>query len=263
MLEYTRKDKKLIKSRLPFLTSKIIVLGTLILISCKGFKVNEHQLIDKKVEFLLSKMTLEEKIGQMSQTRHFWDISEGDIKNKYIGSIIHTQGEVPGESAEKWQNKMIELQKEALSTRLGIPLLIGVDAVHGQNTFNGATIFPHNIGMAATRNEDLLKKAASITAIESQATGFNWTFAPCAAIPFNEKWGRAYEAFSEDIELTKKMTKASIEGLQGELSTDTTILATAKHFIGDGATNFGIEGGNTNVSNQQINQILLPPTWKL
>jgi beta-glucosidase len=176
-----------------------------------------------------------------------------------IGSVIHTQGEVPGTTAKEWQSKMIRLQKEALSTRLGIPLLIGVDAVHGQNTFDGATIFPHNIGMAATRNSKLIERAASITALEAQATGFNWTFSPCAAIPYNEKWGRVYEAFSEDTKLTTKYTIASVKGLQGNLRADTTILATAKHYLGDGATDYGIEGGNTTITDDQINEILLPP----
>ena len=246
-------------------TKLIFLLLTFVSITVTSCQINPVETIDyqaeinKKVDSLLYMMTLDEKIGQMSQVRHFWDISEGDVKKKRIGSIIHTQGEVPGTTAKEWQSKMIRLQKEALSTRLGIPLLIGVDAVHGQNTFEGATIFPHNIGMAATRNVELIEKAASITAIESQATGFNWTFSPCAAIPFNEKWGRVYEAFSESTELTTEYTIASIKGLQGNLSADTTILATAKHYIGDGATDNGKEGGNTTISNQQINEILMPP----
>lgn len=220
---------------------------------------NSDEVIEEKVKALLKQMTLEEKIGQMSQTRHFSDISKGDIEKKLIGSIIHTQGDIPGTTAKEWQSKMIRLQKEALSTRLGIPLLIGVDAVHGQNTFEGATIFPHNIGMAATRNAELIEKASSITAIEAQATGFNWTFSPCAAIPFNEKWGRVYEAFSENPNLTTEYTIAAIKGYQGNLLADTSILATAKHYIGDGATDDGVEGGNTTISDYQINEILLPP----
>ncbi len=240
----------------------IFTVAFLALSSCQTHTVKTDDnaaVINEKVDSLLSMMTLEEKIGQMSQCRHFKDISEGDIKKKWIGSIIHTQGEVPGTTAKEWQWKMIRLQKEALSTRLGIPLLIGVDAVHGQNTFEGATIFPHNIGMAATRNTELIEKASSITAIEAQATGFNWTFSPCAAIPFNEKWGRVYEAFSESTELTTEYTIAAIKGYQGNLRADTTILATAKHYIGDGATDNGVEGGNTTITNHQINDILLPP----
>ena len=95
-------------------------------------------------------MTLEEKIGQMSQVRHFWDIDSGDVTKKFIGSVIHTDGPTPGADAAGWQARFRELQEEALATRLGIPLLFGVDAIHGQNTYDGATIFPHNIGMGAT-----------------------------------------------------------------------------------------------------------------
>jgi len=215
--------------------------------------------IEQKVDTLLKSMTLEEKIGQMSQVRHFWDISGNDIANKFIGSVIHTQGLNPGETAEEWQQKFIKLQKQALSTRLGIPLLIGVDAIHGQNTFNGATIFPHNIGLGAAGNEKLVEEIARITALESQATGFNWVFSPCIAIPFNEKWGRVYEAFSESTDLTDKLTKASVRGHQGNLSDPKTVMATAKHFIGDGATDFGIEGGETSLNTSQIQEKLLSP----
>lgn len=216
-------------------------------------------IIEKKVDSLLNLMTLEEKIGQMSQVRHFSDISENDIATKFIGSIIHTQGASPGGTAKEWQQKFSSLQKKALSTRLGIPLLFGVDAIHGQNTFNGATIFPHNIGLGASANSKLIEEVAAITAIESQATGFNWVFSPCIAIPYNEKWGRVYEAFSESTKLTSILTKAAIRGYQGELSDSKTVMATAKHFIGDGATEYGVEGGETSLSKLEINQRLLPP----
>ena len=221
--------------------------------------IDNDVIIEQKVEALLSKMTLEEKIGQMSQVRHFDDIKDTDIAAKFIGSVIHTQGPAPGKDAAGWQARFIALQKKALASRLGIPLLFGVDAVHGQNTFEGATIFPHNIGMGATHNATLVKEAAAITAIETQATGFNWTFSPCIAIPYNEKWGRVYEAFSESTELTEKMAKASVKGYQGDLSDKYTVMATAKHFIGDGATDFGIEGGTTSVSIKEVSERLLPP----
>lgn len=212
----------------------------------------------QRIETLLSQMTLEEKIGQMSQVRHFDDITPEDIKGKFIGSVIHTQGSVPGKTAEEWQEKFSELQKQALSTRLKIPLLFGVDAVHGQNTFEGATIFPHNIGFGAAGNPDLVKKAASITAIEAKATGFHWAFSPCVAIPFNEKWGRVYEAFSESTELTSKLTRSSVLGHQGTPE-NLGVLATAKHFIGDGSTDFGVEGGNTSLTREEVIERLLPP----
>jgi beta-glucosidase len=214
--------------------------------------------LEKKIEALLSQMTLDEKIGQMTQVRHFDDISLEDINSKFIGSVIHTQGPLPGNDAAEWQAKFSELQQLALNTRLGIPLLFGVDAVHGQNTFEGATIFPHNIGLGATRNPELVEKVASITAIESKATGFNWVFSPCVAIPMNEKWGRVYEAFSESTEVTNELTRSAVKGHQGQAE-KFGVMATAKHFIGDGATDFGIEGGNTSLSQKEVLERLLPP----
>jgi beta-glucosidase len=230
--------------------------------SCKSAvikKVDQDFTIEQKVDSLLALMTLEEKIGQMSQVRHFDDIIDNDITTKFIGSVIHTQGPSPGAGAAGWQERFIELQKKALATRLGIPLLFAVDAVHGQNTFEGATIFPHNIGMGATRNTKLVEEAAAITAIETQATGFNWTFSPCIAIPYNEKWGRVYEAFSESTELTSQLARASVKGHQGNLSDKNTVMATAKHFLGDGSTDFGVEGGNTSISINEISERLMPP----
>jgi beta-glucosidase len=238
----------------------LICCFLLIGIGCNNeMKVSSKAQIEQKVEALLELMTLEEKIGQMSQIRHFEESVDKHVTEKFIGSIIHTQGPNPGKTALGWQKRFIKLQKKALSTRLGIPLLFAVDAVHGQNTFEGATIFPHNIGLGATGNENLVQEIAKITALESQATGFNWVFSPCVAIPFNEKWGRVYEAFSESTELTEKLTRASVKGHQGNLADPKTVMATAKHFVGDGATDFGVEGGNTSLSRAGIKERLLAP----
>jgi beta-glucosidase len=243
---------------------KIVTIGLCFysLNSCKNipaFKQKQDATIEQKVDSLLALMTLEEKIGQMSQVRHFDDITDDDITSKFIGSVIHTQGPNPGNDAAGWQARFVALQKKALSSRLGIPLLFAVDAVHGQNTFDGATIFPHNIGLGATRNSKLVEEVAAITAIETQATGFNWTFSPCIAIPYNEKWGRVYEAFSESTALTSKLTIASVRGHQGQLSDKKTVMATAKHFVGDGSTDFGSEGGNTSLTMKEVSKHLLPP----
>jgi beta-glucosidase len=252
---------KLLRTSLILLTIQFFLIW-LVIISCENqdSPISYKNKVEGRVDSLLALMTLEEKIGQMSQVRHFNDISsDNDITNKFIGSVIHTDGPTPGASAEEWQARFKSLQKKALSTRLGIPLLLGVDAIHGQNTFEGATIFPHNIGMGATGNAKLVKEAAAITAMEVQATGLNWTFSPCMAIPYNEKWGRVYEAYSESTELTKKLVKASINGHQGNLLDKTTVLATAKHFIGDGSTDFGKEGGETTISLEEVSKRLLPP----
>ena len=151
MYEYMNGNKM---NRYCHLWSVPLALWLVLQISSCGNGTSEIRRDDKKnveikVETLLAQMTLEEKIGQMSQVRHFSDIDDGDVRNKFIGSVIHTDGPTPGNTAKEWQARFTELQQEALSTRLGIPLIFGVDAVHGQNTFDGATIFPHNIGMGS------------------------------------------------------------------------------------------------------------------
>ena len=241
-----------------FKGSILYLVSFLFLLVACGQEEKAANDIELKIDQLLEQMTLEEKIGQMTQVRHFDDIKTGDVRKKFIGSVIHTNGPVPGEKAQDWQNKFRSLQEEALSTRLGIPLLLGVDAVHGQNTFNGATIFPHNIGLGATGNPTLVQKAAEITAIETRATGLNWTFSPCIAIPYNERWGRVYEAFSESTDLTVELTRASVIGHQGDLGRR-NILATAKHYIADGATDYGIEGGAFSLDDAEIMKRLMPP----
>ena len=240
----------------------ILLMSTSLIKACKNapsLEVQKALIIENKIDSILSLMNIQEKIGQMSQIRHFDENAFEDISEKFIGSIIHTQGPTPGENAKDWQAKFVKFQNKALSTRLGIPLLFGVDAVHGQNTYEGATIFPHNIGLGATRNVKLVEQIAEITALETQATGFNWVFSPCIAIPMNEKWGRVYEAFSESTELTEAFTKASIRGLQGNLSDGSTVMATAKHFVGDGSTDYGVEGGKTTLKKAFIQKHLLPP----
>jgi len=244
------------------ISSKIILAIAMlfaIIPSCNNADVSEAEAIEQKIDVLIEQMTLDEKIGQMTQIRHFDAYTEEDIINGRVGSIIHTDGPVPGETAAEWQAKFNKLQKLALQSRLKIPLLFGVDAVHGQNTFNGATIFPHNIGLGAAGDAELVKKAAEITALETRATGLNWTFSPCITIPYNETWGRVYEGYAESTELTNKLTKASIEGHQGSLSNPHHVLATVKHYVGDGSTDYGKEGGSTNLSVEEIRERLLPP----
>lgn len=215
---------------------------------------------DEKVAALLDEMTLQEKLGQITQSVWHNNVSPEVIQEFGIGSVIHTEGPTPGPKALDWINTFDEFQNAALQTRLGIPLLVAVDAVHGQNTFEGAVIFPHNIGMAATRNLELIQRSAQITALEAAGTGFNWTFSPCIAMPKHEHWGRVYEGFSEDRDLTTAAVIASVRGHQGQdLSLPHTIAATAKHYIGDGGTDGGVEGGNTTISEQELREDYLPP----
>ncbi len=226
-----------------------------------GCKWDPGCAFESKEEFIdgmISEMTVEEKVGQMTQV-HWNNLSAWDVANKGIGSIIHVGNALNGPIAE-WNDNIKSFQEESLNSRMGIPLLVGVDAVHGQNVYSGATVFPHNIGMAATRNMELIKRAGEITAIEVAATGFNWTFSPCIAMPQNEQWGRVYEGFSEDLDLTVEATINAIQGLQGsDLSANTSIASTVKHFIAEGATAEGDEKGTTWESQADIIRKYLPP----
>jgi beta-glucosidase len=150
-------------------------------------------------------------------------------------------------------------QTRALSTRLGIPLIYGVDAVHGHSNVFGATIFPHNIGLGATRNPELIRRVGEITAKEVYATGILWTFSPCLCVARDERWGRTYESFGEDPEIATMMTTI-IDGYQGtDLAAPDTILATAKHWIADGGTASGTDQGDAQISESELRALHLPP----
>ena len=142
-----------------------------------------------------------------------------------------------GNSLDAWTDAYDACQQRALKTRLGIPVLYGIDGVHGHNNVIGAVIFPHHIGLGCTRDPELVEEVGRITAKEIRATGIQWTFAPCVTVPRDERWGRTYEGFSEDPDLVAELGEAMTRGLQGErLSDPLAVLACAKHFVGDGGT---------------------------
>ena len=225
-----------------------------------------NKTIDIKVEQLLSQMTIDEKIGQMTQVdRRF--LEPNDIIKYGIGSILSGGGSVPEDNTiEGWANMYDSFQKLALETRLKIPIIYGVDAVHGHNNVPNATIFPHNIGLGCTFDKKIVKKVSEITAKEVAATGIDWNFAPCLSIPQDERWGRFYEGYSEDPNIVAELGAASIRGYQGRLGKKHSIAACAKHFIGDGATiwgtgdnNYKIDRGNANISKEDLyNKYLIP-----
>ena len=200
---------------------------------------------DRSVRRLLAQMTLEEKIGQMTQAEQsaLKDVSE--IEKYFLGSLLSGGSSDPkaGNSLSAWTDLYDSYQTHALKTRLAIPLLYGIDAVHGHNNVLGAVVFPHNIGLGCTRNPGLVERAGRITAEEIRATGINWTFAPCVTVPRDERWGRTYEGFGESPELVATLGAAAVRGLQrNDLSNPLSVLACAKHFIGDGGTTFGTAG---------------------
>ena len=218
------------------------------------------QNIDERVNQMLAKISLEEKIGQMTQVERNALDNISDLATYNIGSILSGGGSAPDPNTlDSWIDMYNQYQNVSLQSSSGIPLIYGIDAVHGHSNVIGAVIVPHNIGLGATWNSGLVQKISEITASEVSATGIDWTFAPCIAVPQNERWGRTYEGFGETAEINQIMGKASIVGLQGSnLALDNTILACAKHFIGDGGTTNGIDQGNTQVSEKILRELHLP-----
>ncbi|XP_059300272.1 uncharacterized protein LOC132052652 [Lycium ferocissimum] len=222
-----------------------------------------------RIRDLMKRMTLEEKIGQMTQIER--KVASADVMKQYfIGSVLSGGGSVPAPkaSAEDWINMVNEIQKAALSTRLGIPMIYGIDAVHGHNNVYNATIFPHNIGLGVTRDADLVKRIGAATALEVRATGIPYAFAPCIAVCRDPRWGRCYESYSEDHKIVRTMTEI-IPGLQGDLPANarkgtpfvagkSKVAACAKHFVGDGGTVRGIDENNTVINSNGLYGIHMP-----
>jgi beta-glucosidase len=227
--------------------------------------------VKKRVADLLGRMTLEEKIGQMTQAeRGSVDATPELITTLNLGSLLSGGGSVPTPNTpQAWADMIDKFQSYALKTRLQIPMIYGIDAVHGHGNVYGATIFPHNIGLGAARDPRLVERTEHVTADEVRATGIPWVFAPCLCVTRDARWGRSYESFGEDPALVTSMTTA-IDGFQGtrtsQLDNHDRVLATAKHFAGDGDTTYGtstgdykIDQGITITSRADFNRIDLPP----
>jgi beta-glucosidase len=228
--------------------------------------------VKKRVADLLSRMSLQEKAGQMTQAERGAVGGGADVAAYSLGSLLSGGGSTPTPNTPEAWAKMIDgFQLRAQATRFQVPLIYGVDAVHGHNNLAGATIMPHNIGIGAARDSQLAQDTGSVTAAEVRATGIPWDFAPCLCVSRDERWGRSYESFGEDPALVQSM-ETMIQGLQGradgrDLSRNDKVLATAKHFAGDGGTAYGssttgtytIDQGVTTVTRQQLEDIHLAP----
>ncbi|MER5474629.1 glycoside hydrolase family 3 N-terminal domain-containing protein [Streptomyces sp. NPDC002685] len=228
--------------------------------------------VKKRVADLVSRMSLAEKAGQMTQAERGAIGTGGDIASYELGSLLSGGGSTPTpNTAAAWAKMIDGYQLRTQATRLQIPLIYGVDAVHGHNNLAGATLMPHNIGIGATRDPRLAERTGAVTASEVRATGIPWDFAPCLCVTRDERWGRSYESFGEDPALVKSM-ETVIQGLQGardgkDLKDDDKVLATAKHFVGDGGTGYGtsttgsytIDQGVTKVTRQQLEAVHLAP----
>jgi beta-glucosidase len=193
---------------------------------------------DDRVDELLAQMTLAEKVGQMTQIDQEYLEEVDHVREYMMGSLLSGGGsDPPTNSLEDWRALYEMYQAKALETRLGIPLLYGIDAVHGNSNVIGAVVFPHNIGLGASRNAELVEEISRITAKEIKASGINWDFAPCVAVPRDDRWGRTYEGFAEEPMLVAELGAAAVRGLQGSDPGDPErVVACAKHLAGDGGT---------------------------
>lgn len=236
----------------------ISLLFPLLSLSCQG----NAPTIEERISEMMAKMTLDEKIGQMVMVGMQYLQSPEDIEKYGIGSVVASVGFYPKpglNSAQDWAEFNDTLQSYAMRTRLKIPLLSAIDAVHGNALVFGSVVLPHNIGMGCSGNEELIRQAAKLTAEEMRAAGFTWNLAPCAAVARDERWGRTYESYSEVPELTAKCVAAAVKGYQGDALGETGVLACAKHFVGDGATLNGINEGDIEIDGKALRAIHFPP----
>lgn len=234
-----------------------ILCWAILLLACKddpqGSSAPPPTDVAGRVEMLLAQMTLDEKIGQMTQVDRSSLEKESDIRDYALGSLLSGGGSTPStNSAVGWADMYDRYQRYALQTRLKIPLLYGIDAVHGHNNVVGAVIFPHNIGLGCTRDADLVERVCRATADEVAGTGIDWTFSPCIAVARDERWGRTYESFGETPELAVMMAPAATRGYQSR------IMACAKHYVADGGTQGGVDQGDAQMDESTLRAIHLP-----
>ena len=227
--------------------------------------VKKDPAIEAKITALLSQLTTEQKVGQLIQPelRH---VTPADITEYSIGSILNGGGSFPGENkhakVEDWLALADAFYHASMNTengRVPVPVIWGTDAVHGHNNIIGATLFPHNIGLGAARNPDLIREIGAVTAAEIAVTGIDWSFAPTLAVVRDDRWGRTYESYSEDPAIVKAYGGAMVEGLQGiagkDLLSERHVIATAKHFLADGGTEGGQDRGNADISEEELVRI--------
>jgi beta-glucosidase len=241
---------------------------TVLLLTAAGTRPRPLSSFDPEAKKLLAQMTLDEKIGQMTQPEQSALKDPADVEHYFVGSLLSGGDSDPkeGNSLEAWTNLYDRLQRRTANTRLRIPILYGIDALHGHNNVLGAVIFPHNVGLGCTRNPDLIEKVERATAEEVRATGIQWTFAPCVTVPQDQRWGRTYEGFSENPDLVRQLAGPAVRGLQGaDLANPLAVLACAKHYIGDGGTAFGstrdgrgLDQGDTRVDEATLRRVHLP-----
>lgn len=226
----------------------------------------EDAALEKRITDLMAGMTVEEKVGQLVQG-DIASITPDDVRRYRLGSILAGGNSDPGgrydASPAEWLALADAFYDASMDTSQGgkaIPLLFGIDAVHGQSNIIGATLFPHNIGLGAARNPELLRRIGEITALETRVTGMEWTFAPTVAVPQDDRWGRTYEGYSESPTVVASYAGAMVEGLQGRIGSPDFldgrhVIASVKHFLGDGGTTGGKDQGDTRISEAELVRI--------
>ena len=216
--------------------------------------------VAERVTDLLARMSLDDKIGQMTQAERA-AITAANLTQYRVGSVLSGGGSAPTPNTPAgWADMYDSFQRGAMATPLRIPMIYGIDAVHGNNNVSGSTIFPHNIGLGATRDPNLARQVGQATAEEVTGAGQDWTFAPCLCVARDDRWGRTYESFGENPEIAASMTTI-IDGFQGgaQLGGPASVLATAKHYLGDGGTTGGTDQGNTQITEAELRAVHLPP----
>ncbi|WP_308365639.1 MULTISPECIES: exo 1,3/1,4-beta-D-glucan glucohydrolase [unclassified Microbulbifer] len=269
------------------LNKKIMIAGLLSLLSACGGKESSPQAaakaeenpwpklqpalpadpeMEKKIADLLSRMSLEEKVGQMIQAEIKYATPE-DVKQYHLGSILNGGGTYPNNdkfaTPQDWldlANAYYEASMDTSHGGVAIPVMWGSDAVHGHNNVIGATLFPHNIGLGAAHDPELIRRIGEATAREVAVTGIDWTFAPTVAVVRDDRWGRTFESYSEDPKIVREYARAMVEGIQGEKSSDEflggqKLISATKHFIGDGGTERGMDRGDTQASEEELARI--------
>lgn len=222
--------------------------------------------LEKTIDGLLARMTLEQKVGQVIQPS-ITTITPADVRNYHLGSVLNGGGGWPGDvrkaTPKDWlamSDAFYEASMDTSGGRLAIPVMWGSDAVHGHNNIVGATLFPHNVGLGAMRNPDLIRRIGEVTAEEMRATGIDWNFSPTVAVARDDRWGRSYESWSEEPAIVRAYAEQMILGLQGKPQTRGflgrgKVIATAKHFLGDGGTEGGRDQGNTLATEVELRDI--------
>ena len=227
----------------------------------ESFSLNPE--IEKQIDEIIPKLTLEQKVGQVIQGDSD-SVTPEDVKKYRLGSVLSGGNSAPGPlpyaETKDWLSKADEYFKASIDNdgvEIAIPIIWGIDAVHGHANLKGAIIFPHNIGLGATNNPELIEKIAGVTAHELTVSGHDWTFAPTLAVPQDVRWGRSYEGFSEDPSIVNSYADRIVIGLQGKIESDQfmgkgKVISSAKHFLADGATENGVDQGDALISEQEL-----------